>query len=223
MILYAHNKEAVAIIDRMLTALTNGMPVSGRAGSDLRRLVGQLRADADEAIKDGTVGTQMQACFDAALAAGATLINMDNVRIAMLKETPKYYIAAAVACGGIVFSLVEQTRMITATTFVSRIDVDVVMTKMIEVIDTIKLAMANMITGNNYQYVIALGASLLQHLAATEQLLPRIVSYQLAANLPALTLANFLYGDGGRFDELIMENKTVHPAFMQRDIIALSE
>jgi prophage DNA circulation protein len=54
-------------------------------------------------------------------------------------------------------------------------------------------------------------------------MLPRMVSYQLPASLPALTVANLLYGDGARFDELIAENGTVHPAFMQRDLVALSE
>jgi prophage DNA circulation protein len=83
--------------------------------------------------------------------------------------------------------------------------------------------MSNMITGTNYEYLVALSAALIQHLAATERMLPRLVSYQLAASLPALTVANLLYGDGARFDELIAENKTVHPAFMQRDLVALSE
>jgi prophage DNA circulation protein len=148
---------------------------------------------------------------------------MDNVRIAMLKETPQYFIGAAMACAGVIFSLVEQTRMITAMTFVSRADVETILTKMSDIFDEAKLAMSNMITGTNYEYLVALSAALIQHLAATERMLPRLVSYQLAASLPALTVANLLYGDGARFDELIAENKTVHPAFMQRDLVALSE
>jgi prophage DNA circulation protein len=53
--------------------------------------------------------------------------------------------------------------------------------------------------------------------------LPRIVNYQMPINYPALALANRIYADGSRSDELIAENETVHPAFMQRDVIALSE
>ena len=94
---------------------------------------------------------------------------------------------------------------------------------MSDIFDSAKLAMSNMITGTNYEFLVALSAALIQHLAATESQLPRIVSYQMPASLPALNVANFLYGDGARFDELIMENKTVHPAFMQRDLVALSE
>jgi prophage DNA circulation protein len=220
---YLQGDEAVAIIDRMLTALMDGMPITGRPGSDLRKLVGQLKANSAASINNGTVGTQLQAVFDTALAAGATLPNMDNARIAMLKETPQYFIGAAMACAGVIFSLVEQTRMITAMTFVSRADVEVMLTKMSDIFDEAKLAMSNMITGTNYEYLVALSATLIQHLAATERMLPRMVSYQLPASLPALTVANLLYGDGARFDELIAENGTVHPAFMQRDLVALSE
>jgi prophage DNA circulation protein len=127
------------------------------------------------------------------------------------------------ACAGVIFSLVEQTRMITRMTFVSQIDVDAVMDKMTAVFDTVKLAMSNMITGNNYQFLVELSAALIQHLAATERQLPHMISTQMPASLPALTVANFLYGDGSRSDELIAENGTVHPAFMQRDLVALSE
>jgi prophage DNA circulation protein len=45
----------------------------------------------------------------------------------------------------------------------------------------------------------------------------------MAINYPALALSNRIYADGSRSEELIAENQTVHPAFMQRDIIALSE
>jgi hypothetical protein len=220
---YLQTDEGAAVIDHMLTALMDGMPSSGRPGAELRRLVGALKVDTAASINNATVGTELQACFDAALAAGATLVNMDNVRIAMLKETPQYYIGAAMACAGIIFSLVEQTRMITGMTFVSRSDVESMLTKMRDIFDDVKLAMSNMITGTNYEYLVALSAALIQHLAATERMLPRVVAYQMPTNLPALTVANLLYGDGSRFDELIAENKTVHPAFMQRELMALSE
>lgn len=223
MISYHPIREAVEIIDRMLAALMTGMPMTGSSGSDLRRIVGKLKAGSEDSIKAATIGTDLQTCFDAALAAGATLTNMDNVRIAMLNETPRYYIGAAVASTAIVFTLVEQTRMITAMTFVSRADASMVMDKMIEIFDTAKLAMSNMMTGLNYEYTVALCASLIQHLAASERQLPRIVDYTLPVNLPSLTIANFLYADATRSDEIINENKVVHPAFCPRSIVALSE
>jgi prophage DNA circulation protein len=44
----------------------------------------------------------------------------------------------------------------------------------------------------------------------------------MSVHYPAHALSNRIYGDGSRGEELIAENKTVHPAFMQRDVIALS-
>jgi prophage DNA circulation protein len=75
----------------------------------------------------------------------------------------------------------------------------------------------------DYQNFVGLAALLVQHLSATERQLPRVVSYRYPVNFPALTLSNRIYGVGSRSDELIAENKTVHPAFMQRNVIALSE
>jgi hypothetical protein len=220
---YGPTKEAIAILDRLLVALMIGMPVSGSAGSNLRTLVGKLHDTADVSIETGTIGTDLQACFDAALAAGARLTNMDNVRIAMLKETPKYFIGAAIACAGIAFTLVEQTRMITAMAFASQVDVQAMITRMSAIFDEVKLAMGNLITGNNYQYIVGLNAALIQHLAATERQLPRVVSYLLASNLPSLAIANLLYADASRSDEIIKENGVVHPAFCPRNILALSQ
>ena len=221
--LYLQKKEAVGIINRMLDALMKGMPVAGVAGADLRRLVGQLRTDADQSITDATIGTELQGCFDAALAAGATMSNMGAVRVAMLKETPQWYIGVAMACAGIIaFSLVEQTRILTSMTFTSQSDVATAMENMTEIFDQVKLAMGNLLTGDNYQFLVELNAALIQHLAATERQLPRVVSYTLPVNLPSLTIANLLYADATRSDEIIAENKVVHPAFCPRNIVALS-
>ena len=52
--------------------------------------------------------------------------------------------------------------------------------------------------------------------------LPRMVSYTVGAVMPALTLANRIYADAGRADELAAENKIIHPAFCPREGRALS-
>lgn len=215
--------EALYIIDITLDALMVGMPLKGRAGFDLRHMVGELRANAVYQIRSATIGTDLLACFDQAYAAGATLSQMDKVREALLPELPLSNLGKSLKGSGIIFTLVEQCRLITAMTFNSRDDAARMMSKMGAIIETIKLEVSELFYGTEYSGVVALSAALIQHLAATERQLPRIVTYHLAANRPALTVANLLYGDGGRFDELILENKTVHPAFMQRTVMALSE
>ena len=48
------------------------------------------------------------------------------------------------------------------------------------------------------------------------------MSYTVGAVMPALTLANRIYADAGRADELVAENKIIHPAFCPREGRALS-
>jgi hypothetical protein len=218
-----HLDEALHILDVTLDALLTGLPTSGRSGFDIRRMVGELRATAPASIEAGTIGTDLYACFEQAYASGVTMVQMDAVRKDLLIEAPVYDLGASLKSAGIVFSLVEQSRIIAAMEFQSRGDVDAMLAKMVDVIETIKLEVSELFYGTNYQTVVALSASLVQHLADTERQLPRIICYETVVSLPALTAANLLYGDGARYDELIKENKTIHPAFMQRDLVALSQ
>ena len=57
---------------------------------------------------------------------------------------------------------------------------------------------------------------------ASWESLPRMVSYAVGAVMPALTPANCIYADAGRVDELVAENKIIHPAFCPREGRALS-
>lgn len=223
MSMYLQIKEAVEIIDRLLAAIMKGMPSSGVAGSNLRRLVGSLHDEAEQSINSGTIGTDVLACFDAAVDAGATVINMDRVREALLLEAPQYFVGASVVSNSLIFTLVEQSRIIVDTTFLSSKDADDMLQKMIAIIDIVKLAISDLLDGYNYQALIALCASIVQHLVATERQLPRIVNYNLASNMPSLKIANLLYFDALRSDEVIAENRIVHPAFCPRNIVALSQ
>jgi hypothetical protein len=192
-------------------------------GANLRIAVGKLFSDLDESISKFALGDELYTCFEQARLAGATLNSMDNVRNAMFAEAPVYLLGVTIVNAAIIFSIVEQSQIIATIEFDSRASVDDVIVRMNAAIENIKLNKADSFVVNDYQNFIALSALLIQHLAVTELQLPRIVRYQMPINYPALTLSNRIYGDGSRSDELIAENKTVHPAFMQRDIIALSQ
>src|SRR5512143_3128814 len=96
--------EAIDILNAMLDSLMLGLPSKGEAGSDLRRVVGELRADGGDNIEDGVIGTELLACFEQARTAGAGLADFDRVRIAMLAEQPVYFLGSAIKLSGIVFS-----------------------------------------------------------------------------------------------------------------------
>jgi len=57
-------------------------------------------------------------------------------------------------------------------------------------------------------------------------LLPRVINYNVGGVLPSLTVAQRLYPDAmlntDRSDELRLENKIIHPAFMRPTGICLS-
>jgi prophage DNA circulation protein len=49
-----------------------------------------------------------------------------------------------------------------------------------------------------------------------------MLRYELPITWPSLTISNYIYGEGDRSDQLIAENKVVHPLFCRRTLRALS-
>jgi hypothetical protein len=219
----SERSEALAISTRLMAAIISfPLSATGTAGADLRSSVGKFLSNFFELIINRTLGTELFACFEQATLAGASVNSMNAVREAMLMETPVSPLGFDIVNAAIIFSFVEQCQIISQIVFSSRTDAELMMDNMSVIIESIKLNKADSFVSNDYQNFVALAALLIQHLSATERQLPRIVNYSFPVSYPALNLANRIYGDGSRSDELIAENKTVHPAFMQRDIVALS-
>lgn len=216
-------REVLALIDRMLVAVQKGIPTRGTTGVELRRVVGNFQAHEVELVESFTIGTELFNCFEQSRLAGATLDTMDGVRIAMLAEHPVFDFGKCAKLTGMVFSFVEQCTMISKIEFVSQSDVEAMITRMNLVIETMKLEVAELLDGMDYQSLTSLAASLVHHLAATERKLPQIVNVKMPITRSALSLANYFYADGRRFEELIHENKIVHPAFFTRDLRVLSD
>jgi hypothetical protein len=223
-VLYSReNREALGILGRMLDSLLTGLSAKGEDGSTLRIAVGDLRMDAGDLVDQRTIGDELLRCFDLARTTGAKMADFDRVREAMMAEAPTYDFGIAVKLSGIVFSFMEQCQVIAATTFVSRFDVEDMMVKMIAITEEIKLEIADLLDGIDYTYLVAISAALVQHLAATERQLPRIVVANMPDSMPSLFLANYFYTDASRSDEIAIENRTVNPVFCQRTIRVLSE
>jgi len=223
MITKSERSEGLAISTRLMSALVSfPLSAAGTAGADLRSAVGKFLSNFFELIINLSLGTELFACFEQARLAGASVNSMNTVREAMLAETPVSPLGLDIVNAAIIFSFVEQCQVISSLTFGSRIAAETMMDEMSVIIENIKLNKADSFVSNDYQNFVALAALLIQHLTATERQLPRVVNYSFPVSYPSLNLANRIYGDGSRSDELIAENKTVHPAFMQRNVIALS-
>lgn len=216
-------REVIALIDRMLVAVQKGIPTRGTSGVELRRVVGNFQSHQVELIESFTIGTELFNCFEQARIAGATLDTMDNVRKAMLAEQPVFTFGKCAKLTGMVFSFVEQCTMISKIVFVSQTDVEAMMTRMNLVIELLKLEVAELLDGMDYQSLTTLASTLVHHLAATERKLPQVVNVIMPVSKSALSIANYFYADGARFEEVIKENKIVNPVFFTRAIRVLSD
>jgi len=215
--------EALAISTRLMAEVVSFSIASvGDEGANLRSAIGKFLSNFHQLIVDHVVGTALFACFEQARMAGATVKSMNNVRSAMFKETPAFPLGLAIVNAAVIFSFVEQSQIIAKIEFKSRNEASALMDEVAAIIEEIKMNKADSFVSRDYQNFVGLAALLIQHMSATERQLPRIVNYNFAANLPALYLSNRIYCVGSRSDELIEENRTVHPAFMQRNVVALS-
>jgi prophage DNA circulation protein len=52
--------------------------------------------------------------------------------------------------------------------------------------------------------------------------LPPIKTFAFSASLPSLTLANRMYRDSSRADELVVQADPIHPAFFPQEFSALA-
>lgn len=216
-------KEVMAVLDRMLAAVQAGIPSRGTTGVELRRVIGNFQAHEIELIESFTIGTELFNCFEQSRIAGATLDTMDRVRDTMLAEQPVFNFGKTAKLVGMVFSFVEQCTMISKIDFVSRSDVEAMITRMNLVIETLKLEVSELMDGMDYQKLAMLAASLVQHLASTERKLPQIVNVTMPIVRSSLSISNYFYADGHRSDEVEAENKVVNPVFCPRVIRVLSD
>lgn len=212
----AEAKGAAALL-RSILALLLPMATerSGDLAADLRRACGALDAEAEAKTQAGTFGTDMGACFAAAGDAGASVAALDRVgkfiasSVALIQGAP----ARAVAVAALRFALIQQARAVAATDFTSRDDVEKVQTILNAAFDAISEHAADARDQEAFRAITTLHATVTRDLQQRSRPLPRMVSYNLTS-MPSLVLANRLFGDAGRADELRAENRSPHPLFM---------
>jgi hypothetical protein len=130
--------------------------------------------------------------------------------------------AVSVVQNSLMMAMAQEGRIIRATTFVSRDDVDIAMKRMKKWFDAIRVIIADTMSGPAYEAFVTLCAGITRYLTDTARPLPRMLRYNIPASMPGLTMSNYIYGEGKRAEELAAENKVVHPAFMPRRVRALN-
>jgi prophage DNA circulation protein len=120
-----------------------------------------------------------------------------------------------------VFALSIECQLIADMSFESREDVELVQGRMKNNFDAAKEWAADEMDNISYAQLVDMSAKLARYLADTALPLPTIVYYQLQP-LPALVWAYRIYADTSRYEELMGDNKVVHPLFMHDTVRALS-
>jgi prophage DNA circulation protein len=215
-------QEAAPIMQRSITALLAAVPTSGRPGADFRTACGSLIANAASLIYTDTAGPPLQACFDLSRLAGATQAQLATVRNQTLTETP-VTVGANMITGSIIeMCLATEGRVIADMTFTSREDVDALKLQMNTIFAEVEEYLADAMDQMSYRAAVQLHSGIIQYLVQTARPMPRMLSFAFAQSMPTLVMANRLYADATRADELRAENKVVHPAFMLPIGVALS-
>lgn len=221
---FAQRRVAVAALKAVLDALlATGLDAASQDGATLRQLCGALAADASDRVQAGTFGTPLRACFAAATAAGATFAGMDQVRQQAQSVTAADLPVQRVAQTAARFALAETARILAATTFTSRQDIDAALARVNAAFVPAEDFAAAQFNATVWRALLALHGAVVRDLNTRARPLPRILPYSFATRMPLLALANRLYGDAGRADDLLAENRdTVHPLFMPASGRALS-
>jgi prophage DNA circulation protein len=198
----------------MLLATSNNQ--IGRAGSDLRRACGDMKANAQTYIVTNVIGPKLSGCFKQATVTGATMDEFNRIQQTIAAETPVSLVAVLIQQSCVWFSLQQMSIVLAGTTFTSRDDVELVQGEVNDAFNPAEEVAADEMVQMVYQGLVSLHAAVMFHLYQTARPLPQMLNFQFAATRPTLIQSYRLYADASRADELRDENKVVHPAFAPR-------
>ena len=207
---------------RVLNLLLSLAPTAGRPGSDLRTAVNDFIVNAQSLLYSDQAGDPLNEIFILARQTGMNIQQMARVHDAAAAEAPRTIGATIVANALIQFALATESEIVANMTFTSREDVELLRSKANIQFSGMEEIAADDMAQAAYQSIISLHAALSFYLTQTARPLPRMLSYRFFNSYPSVVLAHRLYADAGRADELMQENKTIHPAFMQMSGRALS-
>jgi len=218
-------EDAANMLRDLLNLILKSIPPQQTtAGDQVRRLVGILRDNAEVAVRGETLGTDLQNIYLAADTAGASFLGMDAVRKFLMSQVASTsLLTQAIYRSALVMTLAEMSKIITRTKFGTQTRIQNMIIYMRDAYDAAKATGINEVDVLVYQTLNAMGGALMNHLGRTELQLPRQVTYTSGLPMPSLYLANRIYADASRSDELEAQNDVVHPAFMPRIIRCLSD
>lgn len=219
-------EDAAAMLQRMLDILLSGIPSQPITDerNTVRRLISTLRGNAEEAIRGDELGTQLEQIFLAADAARANYIGVENVRLFLMTQVAsKSFYTQFFFRSALIMTLALQSKIVSRIQFKTQAQIRNMILHMRDAFDEARAIGIDEVDVLVYQAINTMSGALINHLALTELQLPRFLTYETAFPMPSLYLANRIYQDTTRADEIEKENGVVHPAFMPRRLRVLSD
>jgi prophage DNA circulation protein len=220
-------EEATPIMRRALQSLLGALPASSdpelaTTRANFRTACGSLIANAQILIQNDEAGPPLDDCFDLAVQSGIQITGLRIVRNQAYAETAVSIGARLIKNSLIEMTLAHAARVLADMTFKSRDEVDAVKKLVQTAFAPAEETAADEMDQMTYRALIELHAAVIFFLIETARPLPRMLAWQFSQVIPTLILAQRLYYDASRADELREENHIIHPAFSPRIGRALS-
>jgi len=209
--------EARGIIDLIASMLLGSLkPLKGHLAADARRDVGIMVRNAVMLIVTGTFPEAIVTCANSIRLAGATLAGITALRVAMSAEAPSYLAGRSIVKATLLICLAQEARIIASTTFESRQDVNSVAAAVALAYAPVEEIFSEWTDPSIFLALLRLHSDIVRYLTDAARPLPKMISYDFPITMPSLAMSNRIYGVGDRAEQLVLENKVVHPAFMPR-------
>jgi hypothetical protein len=217
--------QAMAQLNQIISLLLASIPDNTSVGAFNARLaIDDLRANMQDSIASSTLGTDLGNCFSLSITAGATYSGLETLRQYVMSQVTSVngYVQNMLR-SALAMTLAAECQAIQQLTFTSQNDAVNVMTVITGAFEQAKLANIDDYDSGIYQAVTALSGTIVRYLAQEELQLPKMVTYNVAAPMPSLYLAQLIYQDASRADEISDENGVINPMFCPTSLQVLSD
>jgi hypothetical protein len=218
-------EQAADMLIGMLDTLMSGVPPSQHPQRDaLRVMVATLRNNAEEEVRGTTLGTQLDQIFKQADLAGITFAGAEaTVQYLFGQSASKSLLTQYIFRSALVMAMALECKVVARTTFKTRDDAQAMIVHMTDIFEQAKMIGIDDVDVLVYQTLTAMGGAIINHLSNTGFQLPRFVAWQSKTRMPSLYLAQRIYADASRSDEIEDENGIINPCFVPMNIRVLSE
>ena len=211
-------------IEQEDTVRATAAVVAAIAPSDgaARPLCASLQAQAEAVVAAAVLGTRWGEIVDSLAADGATIDRLELALDRLVAVTASTDDAASARTVAEMACLVALAAAVPDEALRSLDDAEALIARVADRFARVEDAIADVDDGAHWRALANLQAAVASYLSTATTALPRRRSVALAAPEPALTVAQRLYQDAARGDELATENAVIHPAFMPLALTALT-